>query len=57
MQYYDDSYPTIKDQKEFEKNLFNKTHRANGRLNPEFKETEVISWAGGPYREKLCPQS
>ena len=29
-QYYDDTYPTTKEQKEFEKNLFNKTHRANG---------------------------
>ena len=29
-QYYDDTYPTAKEQKAFEKNLFNKTHRANG---------------------------
>jgi hypothetical protein len=30
-QYYDDTYPTVKEQKEFEKNLFNKTSRVNGR--------------------------
>ncbi|XP_035829254.1 coatomer subunit zeta-1 [Aplysia californica] len=30
--YYDDSFPTAKEQKEFEKNLFNKTHRANGEI-------------------------
>ena len=29
-QYYDDTYPTVKEQKEFEKNLFNKTSRVNG---------------------------
>ena len=32
LQYYDDTYATVKEQKAFEKNLFNKTHRANGRL-------------------------
>ena len=30
-QYYDDTYPTVKEQKEFEKNLFNKTSRVNGK--------------------------
>jgi len=30
--YYDDTFPTAKEQKEFEKNLFNKTHRANGEI-------------------------
>ena len=30
MQYYDDTYPTAKEQKAFEKSLFTKTHRANG---------------------------
>ncbi|XP_068689328.1 coatomer subunit zeta-1-like [Montipora capricornis] len=30
--YYDDTYPTTKEQKEFEKNLFNKTHRANAEI-------------------------
>ncbi|XP_044168705.1 coatomer subunit zeta-1-like [Acropora millepora] len=30
--YYDETYPTIKEQKEFEKNLFNKTHRANAEI-------------------------
>ncbi|XP_031557045.1 coatomer subunit zeta-1-like [Actinia tenebrosa] len=30
--YYDDTYPTAKEQKEFEKNLFNKTHRANAEI-------------------------
>ena len=30
-QYYDETFPTTKEQKAFEKNLFNKTHRANGK--------------------------
>lgn len=30
--YYDDTYPTAKEQKAFEKNLFNKTHRANAEI-------------------------
>jgi len=30
--YYDETFPTAKEQKEFEKNLFNKTHRANGEI-------------------------
>ncbi|BFZ22200.1 hypothetical protein BsWGS_25239 [Bradybaena similaris] len=30
--YYDDSFPTTKEQKAFEKNLFNKTHRANADI-------------------------
>ncbi|XP_029206794.1 coatomer subunit zeta-1-like [Acropora muricata] len=30
--YYDDTYPTTKEQNEFEKNLFNKTHRANAEI-------------------------
>ncbi|XP_071942162.1 coatomer subunit zeta-1-like isoform X2 [Antedon mediterranea] len=30
--YYDDSFPTTKEQKAFEKNLFNKTHRANAEI-------------------------
>lgn len=30
--YYDDTYPTTKEQKEFEKNLFSKTHRANAEI-------------------------
>lgn len=31
-QYYDEQFPSAKEQKTFEKNLFNKTHRANGML-------------------------
>lgn len=31
-QYYDDTYPTAKEQKAFEKNLFAKTHRDNGEI-------------------------
>ena len=31
-QYYDNQFTTTKEQREFEKNLFNKTHRANGNL-------------------------
>uniref|UniRef100_A0A8C3T7B0 Coatomer subunit zeta n=1 Tax=Chelydra serpentina TaxID=8475 RepID=A0A8C3T7B0_CHESE len=27
--YYDDTYPTVKEQKAFEKNIFNKTHRTD----------------------------
>ncbi|KAJ8307085.1 hypothetical protein KUTeg_015169 [Tegillarca granosa] len=30
--YYDDQFPTAKEQKQFEKNLFNKTHRANSEI-------------------------
>jgi len=31
--YYDDNiFPTIKEQKAFEKNLFNRTHRANAEI-------------------------
>ncbi|KAK2116889.1 Coatomer subunit zeta-1 [Saguinus oedipus] len=27
--YYDDTYPTVKEQKAFEKNIFNKTHQTD----------------------------
>ncbi|KAI2566089.1 COPZ1 isoform 12 [Pan troglodytes] len=27
--YYDDTYPSVKEQKAFEKNIFNKTHRTD----------------------------
>jgi len=30
--YYDGTFPTAKEQKTFEKNLFNKTHRANAEI-------------------------
>ncbi|RWS09807.1 coatomer subunit zeta-1-like protein, partial [Dinothrombium tinctorium] len=30
--YYDDSFPTAKEQKTFERNLFNKTHRNNSEI-------------------------
>lgn len=30
--YYDNAFPTAKEQKAFEKNLFNKTHRANAEI-------------------------
>lgn len=30
-QYYDDTYPSVKEQKAFEKNIFNKTHRTDSR--------------------------
>ncbi|XP_069121925.1 coatomer subunit zeta-1-like isoform X1 [Argopecten irradians] len=30
--YYDDQFSTAKEQKQFEKNLFNKTHRANSEI-------------------------
>ncbi|XP_025081342.1 coatomer subunit zeta-1-like isoform X2 [Pomacea canaliculata] len=30
--YYDETFPTAKEQKAFEKNLFNKTHRANAEI-------------------------
>ncbi|XP_041371903.1 coatomer subunit zeta-1-like isoform X2 [Gigantopelta aegis] len=30
--YYDDTFSTAKEQKQFEKNLFNKTHRANADI-------------------------
>lgn len=31
-QYYDDTFANAKEQKAFEKNLFAKTHRANGEI-------------------------
>lgn len=31
LQYYDDTYPTVKEQKAFEKNIFNKTHRTDSK--------------------------
>lgn len=31
LQYYDDSFPVLKDQLKFEESLFQKTQRANGR--------------------------
>lgn len=30
--YYDNTFPTVKEQKAFERNLFNKTHRANAEI-------------------------
>uniref|UniRef100_A0A6B0UX43 Coatomer subunit zeta n=1 Tax=Ixodes ricinus TaxID=34613 RepID=A0A6B0UX43_IXORI len=30
--YYDNTFPSVKEQKAFEKNLFNKTHRANAEI-------------------------
>eukprot|EP00912_Choanoflagellata_sp_UC4_P000285 UC4_evm4s179 len=30
--YYDDAYPTLKEQRNFEKSLFKKTHRANSEI-------------------------
>ena len=30
--YYDDQFPTAKEQKTFEKSLFTKTHKANGEI-------------------------
>jgi len=30
--YYDETFPTSKEKKAFERNLFNKTHRANGEI-------------------------
>lgn len=32
LQYYDDTYPTVKEQKAFEKNIFNKTHRTDSKI-------------------------
>ncbi|CAK8696918.1 coatomer subunit zeta-1-like [Clavelina lepadiformis] len=30
--YYDDTYPTVREQKAFEKNLFNKTHKSDSEI-------------------------
>ncbi|XP_072272836.1 coatomer subunit zeta-1 [Pyxicephalus adspersus] len=30
--YYDETYPTVKEQKSFEKNIFNKTHRTDSEI-------------------------
>uniref|UniRef100_A0A673HSM7 Coatomer subunit zeta n=1 Tax=Sinocyclocheilus rhinocerous TaxID=307959 RepID=A0A673HSM7_9TELE len=32
LEYYDDTYPTVKEQKAFEKNIFNKTHRTDSEI-------------------------
>uniref|UniRef100_A0A8C3PIZ2 Coatomer subunit zeta n=1 Tax=Calidris pygmaea TaxID=425635 RepID=A0A8C3PIZ2_9CHAR len=32
VKYYDDTYPTAKEQKAFEKNIFNKTHRTDSEI-------------------------
>uniref|UniRef100_A0A2K5PF76 Coatomer subunit zeta n=1 Tax=Cebus imitator TaxID=2715852 RepID=A0A2K5PF76_CEBIM len=32
VQYYDDTYPSVKEQKAFEKNIFNKTHRTDSEI-------------------------
>ncbi|NXK15447.1 COPZ1 protein, partial [Herpetotheres cachinnans] len=32
LQYYDDTYPSAKEQKAFEKNIFNKTHRTDSEI-------------------------
>lgn len=32
LQYYDDTFSSVKEQKAFERNLFNKTHRANAEV-------------------------
>lgn len=29
IQYYDDTYPSVKEQRAFEKNIFSKTHRSD----------------------------
>lgn len=31
LQYYDDTYPSVKEQKAFEKNIFSKTHRTDSK--------------------------
>ena len=46
-QYYDDAFPTTKEQKAFEKNLFNKTHRANGKFS------ECTRWDPRKWHHKL----
>lgn len=33
-QYYDETFPTLKEQRKFEESLFQKTHRANGEPFP-----------------------
>uniref|UniRef100_A0A2R8N588 Coatomer subunit zeta n=1 Tax=Callithrix jacchus TaxID=9483 RepID=A0A2R8N588_CALJA len=30
--YYDDTYPSVKEQKTFEKNIFNKTHQTDSEI-------------------------
>lgn len=43
-QYYDDTYPSAKEQKAFEKNIFNKTHRTDSAC---FGDGDVrVPWAG-----------
>uniref|UniRef100_A0A674B9D0 Coatomer subunit zeta n=1 Tax=Salmo trutta TaxID=8032 RepID=A0A674B9D0_SALTR len=32
VKYYDETYPTVKEQKAFEKNIFNKTHRTDSEI-------------------------
>lgn len=51
-QYYDDTYPSVKEQKAFEKNIFNKTHRTDSR-SFSFSLLPVLGepwWEGGGSR-------
>lgn len=43
LQYYDDTYPTVKEQKAFEKNIFNKTHRTDSKQCFLYKKTYLLS--------------
>lgn len=65
-QYYDDTYPSVKEQKAFEKNIFNKTHRTDSEC---FRDGDVcVPWGGGCHPcggvraghggdARLCPQA
>lgn len=49
-QYYDDTYPSVKEQKAFEKNIFNKTHRTDSR---SFSFHSSLCW-GNHSRKRVA---
>ncbi|GAB5573876.1 coatomer subunit zeta-1 [Prionailurus iriomotensis] len=40
--YYDDTYPSVKEQKAFEKNIFNKTHRTDMMLRKNVEKRALL---------------
>uniref|UniRef100_A0A8B9MB84 Coatomer subunit zeta n=1 Tax=Accipiter nisus TaxID=211598 RepID=A0A8B9MB84_9AVES len=50
--YYDDTYPSVKEQKAFEKNIFNKTHRTDSEC---FGDGDVcVPWGGAVTPVGVC---
>ncbi|KAK2103595.1 Coatomer subunit zeta-1 [Saguinus oedipus] len=57
--YYDDTYPSIKEQKAFEKNIFNKTHQTDSKiallegLTVVYKSSIDLYVIGSSYENEL----